>query len=53
MYSEKLTRSALGPETPRAEWDDSFVILSRFDWYMRIDLALLWSAARMTTFKID
>jgi len=32
MYSEKLTRSALGPETARAEEGDSFVILSRFDW---------------------
>lgn len=31
MYSEKLTRSELGPETARAEDGDSFVILSRFD----------------------
>ena len=31
MYSEKLTRSALGPDTPSAEWDDNWVILSRFD----------------------
>jgi hypothetical protein len=31
MYSEKFTRSELGPETASAEEGDSFVILSRFD----------------------
>lgn len=32
MYSEKLTRSALGPDMPIAEWEDSSVILSRLVW---------------------
>lgn len=32
MYSEKLTRSEFGPDTPSAEDGDSVVILSRLDW---------------------
>jgi hypothetical protein len=39
-YSVKLTESQFGPETPMAEWDESFLTLSRLVWYKRIERAL-------------
>ena len=39
-YSVKLTKSQLGPDTPMAECDVSWEILSKFRWYNKIECAL-------------